>query len=103
MDFFGRLRRATEASRAALLATEEARNTVTLTLVSDVASAYFALLQLDPHLQITRDTVQTQEDSVKLTSFGLSNGLATRPEVPQAHQVVDTANAQIPALERQIG
>src|SRR4029077_18130164 len=62
LDFFGRLRRATEASRAELLATEEAQHTVTLTLVSDVASAYFALLQLDLELQITRDTVKTQED-----------------------------------------
>src|SRR2546429_589356 len=47
LDFFGGLRRATEASRAELLATENARQTVILTLVSDVASAYFALLQLD--------------------------------------------------------
>ena len=103
LDFFGRLRRATEASRAQLLATEEAQHTVMLTLVSDVASAYFALLELDLQLQITRDTVKTQEDSVKLTSFRLSNGVATRLEVLQAQQVLDTANAQIPDLERQIG
>src|SRR5580693_9550385 len=61
VDLFGRLRRATEAARSQLLATEEAQHTVTLTLVSDVASAYFALLQLDLQLQITRDTVKTQE------------------------------------------
>src|SRR5947209_10084613 len=103
LDFFGRLRRATEAARAQLLATEEAQHTVTLTLVSDVASAYFALLQLDLQLQITRDTVKTQEDSVKLTSFRLNNGVATRLDVLQAQQVLDTANAQIPDLERQIG
>jgi multidrug efflux system outer membrane protein len=63
LDFFGKLRRATEASRAQLLATEDARQTVMLTLVSDVASDYFALLQLDLQLQITRETVTTQEDS----------------------------------------
>src|SRR6266852_5108693 len=103
LDFFGRLRRATEASRAQLLASEEAQHTVTLTLVSDVASDYFALLQLDLQLQITRDTVKTQEDSVKLTSFRLNNGVATRLDVLQAQQVLDTANAQIPDLERQIG
>src|SRR5271166_3570745 len=68
LDFFGKLRRATEASRAELLATEDARQTVVLTLVSDVASDYFALLQLDLQLQITRETVATQEDSVKLTN-----------------------------------
>jgi multidrug efflux system outer membrane protein len=103
VDLFGQLRRATEAARAELLATEESKHTVTLTLVSDVASAYFELLQLDLELQITRDTVKTQEDSVKLTSFRLSNGVATRLDVLQAQQVLDTANTQIPDLERRIG
>ena len=103
LDLFGRLRRATEASRAQLLATEDARNTVILTLVSDMASNYFTLLQLDLELQITRDTVKTQEDSVKLTRLRLDHGVATRLDMLQAQQVLDTANAQIPDLERQIG
>ncbi len=77
LDFFGKLRRATEASRAELLATEDARQTVILTLVSDVASDYFALLQLDLQLQITKDTVKTQEDSVKLTNLRMDHGVAT--------------------------
>jgi multidrug efflux system outer membrane protein len=103
LDFFGRLRRATEASRAQLLATEDARQTVILTLVSDVASDYFTLLQLDLELQITRDTVTTQQDSVKLTSFRLDHGVATKLDVLQSQQVLDTANATIPDIERQIG
>jgi outer membrane protein, multidrug efflux system len=102
LDFFGKLRRATEASRAALLATEDARQTVTLTLVSDVASDYFTLLQLDLQLQITQDTVKTQQDSVKLTQFRVDHGVATRLDVLQAQQVLDTANAAIPDLEREI-
>jgi len=103
VDLFGRLRRATEASRAQLLATEDAQQTVILTLVSDVASDYFTLLQLDLELQITRDTVKTQEDSVKLTRLRLDHGVATKLDVLQSQQVLDTANAQIPDLERQIG
>ena len=103
LDLFGKLRRATQASRAELLATEDARNTVVLTLVSDVASDYFALLQLDLELQITRDTVQTQQDSVKLTGLRLDHGVATKLDVLQAQQVLDTANAEIPDIERQIG
>ena len=103
LDFFGRLRRATEAARANLLASEEGQHTVTLTLVSDVASAYFRLLQLDLQLQISRDTVMTQQDSVKLTSFRLSNGVATKLDVLQAQQVLDSANSQVPDFERQIG
>ena len=103
LDLFGKLRRETEAARAQLLATEDAQRTVMLTLVSDVASDYFNLLRLDLELQITRDTVKTQEDSVKLTSFRLDRGVAIKLDVLQAQQVLDTANAQIPDLERQIG
>jgi multidrug efflux system outer membrane protein len=102
LDFFGKLRRATEASRAELLATEDARQVVVLTLVSDVASDYFTLLQLDLQLKITRETVNTQTDSVKLTQLRLDHGVATKLDVLQAQQVLDTANTQIPELERQI-
>ena len=102
LDFFGKLRRATEAARAQLLATEDARQTVVLTLVSDVASDYFALLQLDLQLQITHNTVASQESSVKLTNLRLDHGVATKLDVLQAQQTLDTANAQIPDLERQI-
>jgi multidrug efflux system outer membrane protein len=102
LDFFGKLRRETEASRAQLLATEGARQTVILTLVSDVASDYFTLLELDLQLQITRETVNTQQDSVKLTNLRVEHGVATKLDVLQAQQVLDTANAQIPDLERQI-
>ncbi len=103
LDLFGRLRRATEAARAQLLATEDARQTVTLTLVSDVASDYFQLLDLDLQLRITQDTVKTQEESVKLTRLRLDHGVATKLDVLQAQQVLDAANAAIPDLERQIG
>jgi len=102
LDLFGRLRRATEAARAELLATEDARQTVILTLVSDLASDYFTILQLDLQLQITRETVKTQTDSVKLTHLRLDRGVATKLDVLQSQQVLDTANAQIPELEREI-
>jgi multidrug efflux system outer membrane protein len=97
------LRRATESARAQLLATEYAQRTEILTLVSDVASDYFALLSLDLQLQITRDTIKTQQDAVNLTQFRLEHGVATQLDVLQAKQVLDTANAQIPELQREIG
>jgi outer membrane protein, multidrug efflux system len=103
LDFFGRLRRANEAARAELLATKDARQTVVLTLVSDVANDYFTLLQLDLQLRITQQTVTTQTDSVKLTKLRLEHGVATKLDVLQAQQVLDTANADIPNLEREIG
>jgi outer membrane protein, multidrug efflux system len=102
VDLFGRLRRATEAARAEVLATDAARQTVVLTLVSDIASDYFNLLQLDLQLEITHETIATQEDSVKLTSFRLDHGVATKLDVLQAQQTLDTANATVPDLERQI-
>src|SRR5580692_7496413 len=103
VDLFGRYRRATEAARAQLLGTEDAQQTVVLTLVSDVASDYFLLHDLDLQLQIAKATVRTQEDSVRLTELRLTHGVGTRLEVLQSRQVLDTANAQIPDLERQIG
>jgi multidrug efflux system outer membrane protein len=103
VDLFGRYRRATEAARAQLLGTKDAQQTVILTLVSDVASDYFLLRDLDLQLQIAKETVRTQEDSVKLTEARRQHGVATSLDVLQARQVLDTANAQIPDLERQIG
>ena len=103
LDLFGQLRRATESARAQLLATEYAQRTEILTLVSDVASDYFALLSLDLQLQITRDTIKTQQDAVNLTQYRLEHGVATQLDVLQAKQVLDTANAQIPELQREIG
>ena len=103
VDLFGRYRRATEAARAQLLRSQDAQQTVILTLVSDVASDYFLLRDLDLQLQITRGTVQTQENSVKLTELRLTHGVGTRLDVLQSRQVLDAANAQIPDLERQVG
>jgi multidrug efflux system outer membrane protein len=103
VDLFGRYRRTTEAARAQLLGTQDAQQTVILTLVSDVASDYFLLRDLDLQLEITKKTVRTQEDSIKLTQLRLQHGVATTLDVLQARQVLDTANAQIPDLERQIG
>jgi multidrug efflux system outer membrane protein len=75
-----------------------------LLLTADAAFQldFFALLQLDLQLQITRETVKTQEDSVKLTKLRVDHGVATKLDVLQAQQVLDSANAQIPDLERRI-
>jgi outer membrane protein, multidrug efflux system len=68
-----------------------------------VASDYFLLRDLDLQLQISEGTVKTQEASVRLTQMRLTHGIGTTLDVLQARQVLDTANAQIPDLERQIG
>jgi outer membrane protein, multidrug efflux system len=103
LDLWGKMRRATEAARAQLLGTEYAQKTAILTLVSDTASDYFALLALDLQLHITRETIATQQDAVALTKLRMDRGVGTKLDVLQAQQVLDTANAQIPELEREIG
>jgi multidrug efflux system outer membrane protein len=102
VDVWGRLRRATEAARADLLATEENRKAVVTALVSDVASAYFNLLELDLELAIARRTLTTREDSLQLIRSRAQGGLATLVDVRQGEQLVYSAAQAIPNLEQLI-
>jgi len=102
VDFWGRLRRATEAARADLLSTEEAHKAVMTTLVSDVSTAYFNLLELDLELEIAKRTLATRQDSLRIIQTRESRGLATRLDVRQAEQLVQVAGEAIPGLEQRI-
>jgi outer membrane protein, multidrug efflux system len=101
-DVWGRLRRATEAARADLLATEENRKAVVTTLVSDVAGAYFNLLELDMELTIARRTLTTREESLQLIRNRERNGVATVLDIRQGEQLVHSAAQAIPNIERVI-
>jgi multidrug efflux system outer membrane protein len=101
-DLWGRLRSATQAARADLLAAEENRKTVVMTLVSDVAGAYFNLLELDMELAIAERTLTTREESLKLIRNRERNGLATVLDVRQAEQLVRTGERVVPTVEQQI-
>ena len=102
LDFWGRFRRATEAARADLLATEEFRRTVVLTLVSDVARSYFTLRELDLELEISKRTLVTRDEFLKLTKAREEGGVATLMDVRQAEQLYFTAAATIADVERRI-
>jgi multidrug efflux system outer membrane protein len=102
VDAWGRLRNATGAARAGLLASDENRKAVVTTLVSDVAGAYFNLLELDMELSIARRTLATREESLKLIRNRERNGLATLLEVRQGEQLVHFAEQAIPAIEQLI-
>lgn len=102
VDVWGRLRRATEAARADLLASEENRKAVVTTLVADVASAYFDLLELDTELAIARRTLTTREESLQLIRNREQGGLGTLVEVRQGEQLIHTAARAIPNLEQLI-
>ena len=102
LDAWGRLRRATEAARADLLATEENRKAVRTTVVSDVASAYFNLLELDMELETARDTLATRQESLRLIQARQRGGVATMLDVRQAEQLVYGAAQTVPDIERLI-
>jgi multidrug efflux system outer membrane protein len=102
LDFWGKYRRATESARANLLANEWARQQVISSLVSDVASAYFQLRELDLELEISRNTLASRKDSLRLTQLLADHGATSLLDVRQAEQLVYTAAASIPDLERRI-
>jgi multidrug efflux system outer membrane protein len=102
LDIWGRIRRANEAARANLLATEEARRGVWLSLVSDVAQAYFELLSLDVQLQIARDSADAFQGTYNLFQDRLQFGDASRLETSRAEGALGGAQANIPELENRI-
>jgi len=102
VDIWGRLRRATEAARASLLNAEENRKAVVSTLVSQVATDYFQLLQLDYELEISQRTLETRRESLRLVQNRQTGGVATLLDLRQAEQLVSTAAESIPQLQQQI-
>jgi multidrug efflux system outer membrane protein len=102
LDFWGKYRRANESARASLLATQWARQAVISTLVSDVAAAYFQLRELDLQLEISRRTLASRQDSLRLTQMLANGGATSMLDVRQAEQLVFTAAETIPDLERRI-
>jgi outer membrane protein, multidrug efflux system len=102
VDIWGRLRRATEAARANLLSAEENRKAVMTTLVSEVASNYFSLRELDYQLDISRRTLATRQESLDLIKNRQAGGVATLLDLRQGEQLVYTASETIPSLQQQI-
>ena len=102
VDIWGRLRNRTKAFRAELKASEEDRKAAMTTVVGDVASAYFSLLELDGELDIARRTLSTREESLKLIRSREQGGIATLLDVRQGEQLVYQASETIPATEQLI-
>jgi len=102
IDIWGRLRKQTAAARADLLATEEARRFVITTLVSDVATAYFSLREFDFELEISRRTLTSRQESLRLIQLRQQRGVATMLDVRQAEELVYNATEVIPSLELSI-
>ena len=103
IDFWGKYRRATEATRAELIGTEEGRRTVVLTLVSAVAAAYVDLRSLDKQLEITQRTADSRKGTLELFQLRFQNGIISEVDLSQAESEYEDALARLPDIERAIG
>ncbi len=102
LDFWGKFRRATEAARAELLASEWGRRAVMTTLVRSVASAYFQLRELDLEMDISKSALASRQESLRLVKVRASGGVTSMLDVHQSEQLVYEAAGAIPDLERRI-
>ena len=102
IDLWGKIRRATEAARADLMAAEDSRRGVILSLVTSVATAYIDLRSLDQQLEISRQTAKSREESVRLFELRFKGGNISEMELSQVRSEYYVALAAIPDLERRI-
>jgi outer membrane protein, multidrug efflux system len=102
LDLWGRVRRLNEQQRALFFASEEVQRGVWLSLVSDVAQAYFELRALDAQLVIARETGESFRETFDLFSKKLEGGAASALETSRAEGALANVLATIPDLERQI-
>jgi len=103
IDFWGKIRRATEAARANLLGSEEARRAVVLTLVTSVAGSYVNLRDLDKQLEVAKQTAKVREDSYKLFKLRFEGGIISELELSQVKSEYEEALSRIPFYEKLIG
>ena len=102
IDLWGRIRRANEAARADLLATEEGRRAVLLTLTANTASAYLTLRGLDRQLEIARDTETAYAESLRIFKLRHQYGTVSQLEVSQVESQYEVARQAIPQYEAAI-
>jgi len=101
LDLWGKLRRSTEAAQAELLATVDAGNSVLITLIADVASAYLLLLDLDTRVVIAERTLETRKESLGIIQARFDRGTVALIDVNQAQIEMYDAEAQLAALQRE--
>src|ERR1700677_4528252 len=102
LDLWGRLRRLDEAARAQYLASEDTRNCVIISLISDVMNTYFSIRELDLELQIAQQNNEIAQHNLRLIQERKDRGAANGLEVQQAAQFLYTTTAEIPSVQRSI-
>jgi len=102
IDLWGRIRRASEAARAELIASEEGRRGIVLSLASAVASGYVDLRSLDRQLEIARRTAESRGESLRIFNLRFEAGIISELELSQVRSEYEQALATIPQIERLI-
>lgn len=102
LDFWGQYRRATEAAKANLVATQFGQDVVRTTLVSNVASAYFNLRQYDLQLEYSQKTLAANKEMLNLNTVRFKGGESAETDVLQAQLLVEQTEAQIISLNQAI-
>ncbi|MBX3615535.1 efflux transporter outer membrane subunit [Nitrosomonas sp.] len=100
LDIWGRIRRSNEAARAELMAREENRRAIVLTLISAVAQSYFDLLQFDIQLEIAHRALASWEESVAISRAQLQGGIISRLDLDQFEAERANAASRVAELER---
>jgi outer membrane protein, multidrug efflux system len=100
VDFWGQYRRATEAARATLLATKYGQSVVQTTLISSVASNYFLLRQYDAQLVYSKETVEADNEILRLNTIKFKGGESAITDVYQARTLVEQAEAEVISLQQ---
>ena len=101
LDVFGRVRALSEAAQASYLATAEARKTVQISLIASVASSYLSWLADNELLALTRDTLGTRAESLKLTKLRFDNGVSSELDYAQSSALNEAARATLAQVQRQ--
>ncbi len=101
LDLFGRLRNLSDAAAAQVLASEEARKAVQISLVAAVANAHIALAADDALLEVTRQTLATREESLQLVKLRFDNGASSELDLRQAESLLEAAKVSLAQATRQ--
>jgi multidrug efflux system outer membrane protein len=102
VDFWGQFRRATEAARAQLLATQYAQHLVETTLIAEIATAYYQLRQLDSQLDFSQQTVKSDQESLRINTINWKGGEYAITDVYQSQLLVQQAEAEVITLKQGI-
>ena len=102
IDFWGKFRRANEAARADLVASEFSMRTVQISLISEVVSTYFLLLDLQMRLEISRETLESRVKTLDIIQQRFDKGIVPELDVNQAEIQKEVAATAIPVYKRLI-